>query len=267
MILFAFLIACSQTTQDEHTVPLRHSDKYNYAKTDELEPDLHIPSSFVQLEHHTVKSMKERVMVSIQDKRPLYLNFARRSRSRIVADKLNLQPEDILADIGAGTGAFELLLLEGGYRFQKVYAIDTDKGPLAFLDWMMKTAKLDSNHVELVHSSQENITLPKESVTKALLLNTPFYIDAQGRPARNKSTQSCMQSIVNALKPGGELHIVERHVGKREEDLHIDDPPEMHCSSLAEAFTTIGLALKTMEMIQLAIEGEPAHCRVVLQKT
>ena len=263
-MIFALLLACSNSDPQS---PQAQPEQPPGQEAGELNPDLHIPSSFVQLDHHTVDSMKARIKVSVEEKRPLYFNFGRRSRSRVVADGLNLKPDDILADIGAGTGAFELLLLEGGYEFKKVHAIDTDKGPLDFLGWMMETAKLDSSKVDLVHSNFANITLPKESVTKALLLNTPFYIDSQGRPSNNNSTRACMQSIVDAIQPSGELHIVERHVGKREEDLHIDDPPEQHCSYLAEAFTNLGLTLKTMEMVQLAIPGEPAHCRVILQKS
>ena len=265
-MFFSIILACSQNTPVAETTKVQLEVKESASRSFEISPDLHIPSSFVQLEHHTIDSMKERILVSIKEKRPLFYNFDPRSRSKVIADGLNLQSDDIIADIGAGTGGFELLLLEGGYSFQKVYAIDTDKGPLDFLDWMMQTAKLDGDKVELIHSKRSNISIPKESVTKAVLLNTPFYLDEKGLPATNTSTQHCMQSIVDAIKAGGELHILERHVGQKEEELHIDDAPEQHCSNLAAAFTGIGLTLKTMEMVQLAREGEPAHCRVILEK-
>ena len=264
-MIVALFLACSSSEPPHTQTELPHAPNPNL-EAGEIDPDLHIPSSFVQLEDHTVDSMKARIQSSIDEQRPLYTNFGRRSRSRVVADGLNLQADDILADIGAGTGAFETLLLEGGYDFQKVYAIDTDKDPLDFLDWMMEAAKLDSSRVDTVHSNFSSITLPSNSVTKALLLNTPFYLDSKGQPSNNTSARACMKSIVDAIQPNGLLHIVERHVGKEEEDLHIDDPPEQHCSHLAEAFTSLGLELQKMEMVQLAKLGEPAHCRVILQK-
>lgn len=255
----------------EHNVENRQQEPSNHGDhgdhgPNEIDPDLHIPSSFVQMDEHTVESMKERIGEAIEAKHPLHKYFGRRSRSPVVAEGLNLQAGDILADIGAGTGAFELLLLEGGYEFERVIAIDTDKGPLDFLQWMVEAAELDYTKLLVVNSRGDDISLEKESVTKALLLNTPFYLNLEGKPTIHPSTRKCMKSIVDALKPGGELHIVERHVGEKEEDLKIDDPPEMHCTELKNAFTPFGMTLKTMEMVQLAKEGEPAHCRVILTK-
>lgn len=114
-----------------------------------------------------------------------------------VIANMSLKPDQVVADIGAGTGYFAFrmaqLLPEG-----KVLATDIQPEMLAIME--QRKQQTGISNVETVLGTIENTGLPPDSVDAVLLVDAyhefshPFEM---------------MQSIYNALKPGGRLFLVE----------------------------------------------------------
>jgi precorrin-6B methylase 2 len=114
-----------------------------------------------------------------------------------IRNVLNLKPNDVVADIGAGTGylSFRIApLIPKG----KVFAVDIQPEMLDII----KSLKQEKNisNVEPILATESNPNLPPESVDLAIMVDAyhefeyPFEV---------------MQGIIKALKPGGRVILVE----------------------------------------------------------
>ncbi|MDB9305060.1 methyltransferase domain-containing protein [Nodularia spumigena CS-591/12] len=116
--------------------------------------------------------------------------------SKIVS-ALNLQPDDVVADIGAGTGylSFRIapFLTEG-----KVLAVDIQPEMLEIVEFF----KQDKNirNVEPILATLTNPNLPSATVDLALMVDAYHELEYP---------QEVMTGIVKALKPGGRVVLVE----------------------------------------------------------
>ncbi|MDP2127975.1 MAG: class I SAM-dependent methyltransferase [Pseudohongiella sp.] len=114
-----------------------------------------------------------------------------------VIANMSLKPDEVVADIGAGTGYFSFrmaqLLPQG-----KVLATDIQPEMLAIME--QRKQETGITNVETLLGSIQDPGLPANSVDAVLLVDAyhefshPFEM---------------MQGIVNALKPGGRLFLVE----------------------------------------------------------
>jgi FkbM family methyltransferase len=114
-----------------------------------------------------------------------------------VVANMSLQPDEVVADVGAGTGYFSFriaqMLPQG-----KVLATDIQPEMLAIME--QRKQETGINNVETLLGTIEDPGLPANSVDAVLLVDAyhefshPFEM---------------MQGIVNALKPGGRLFLVE----------------------------------------------------------
>lgn len=198
---------------------------------------------------------------------PLYTSFAKRSRSPVVAEALELEDADVLADIGAGTGGFELFLLEERLPFALIWAVDVDHEALAWLSAALERTGLEGRErVLTLHSTEGDVGLPTQSVDKVLLLNTPFFLSFDGGPNISPTALRCLQTMVDALEPGGTLVIAERHLDADEESVRLDDDPAVRCAPLVDPFVGLGLTLRDRRMVQLDDPNTGAHCLVRLDK-
>ena len=227
-----------------------------------------IPSSYADdADRPRQQAHMKRLRKAIAAGQPLHLLFGPRSRSTLVADGLDLGEEDVLVDIGSGTGAFQMMLLEKGYPFEKMYAVDVDQMALDVLKLALAESGLEhADRVEVVHSRPDDILVPPETATRALLLNTPFYLDEAGRYQEDPGSLRCLMSLVNALKPGGILHVVERHVTANEEDVSVDDDPAQRCGAITGVFSGLGMHLVSQQIVQVDSPDTGAHCWVKLAK-
>nr|WP_218653190.1 class I SAM-dependent methyltransferase [Nostoc sp. TCL26-01] len=110
---------------------------------------------------------------------------------------LNLQPGDVVADIGAGTGyiSFQIApLLKDG----KVLAVDIQPEMLEIIEFFKQEKKIAN--VETVLATPNNPNLPPASVDVALMVDAYHEFEYP---------QEVMQGIVQALKPGGRVVLVE----------------------------------------------------------
>ncbi|TVP61825.1 MAG: methyltransferase domain-containing protein [Nodularia sp. (in: Bacteria)] len=116
--------------------------------------------------------------------------------SKIVS-ALNLAPDDVVADIGAGTGylSFRIapLLTDG-----KVLAVDIQPQMLEIIDFFKQEKNI--SNVEPILATLTNPNLPSASVDLALMVDAYHELEYP---------QEVMQGIVKALKPGGKVVLVE----------------------------------------------------------
>ena len=114
-----------------------------------------------------------------------------------------------IADIGCGTGAFEIALLEKGIAFRKLYAVDIDKVALDFLSWMLGQVPYGGKeNIETVLSSMEDVMLPPESIDVAVLINMSAFhawTDDQGELTFSGKAEQCLRTLYSALKPGAKV--------------------------------------------------------------
>lgn len=114
-----------------------------------------------------------------------------------VAMNLELEPADVVADIGAGTGFFTFrinsLVPEG-----KVIAVDIDPEMIDIIE--RRKEKRGAANVETVLGAIDNPNLPERSIDVALIVDT---YTAFSHPAE------MMAAIVKAMKPGARLFLIE----------------------------------------------------------
>lgn len=110
---------------------------------------------------------------------------------------LNLQPTDVVADIGAGTGYFSFRIAsrlpEG-----KVFAVDVQPEMLDAIKFL-KTENHIAN-VEAILGTETDPKLPEYSIDLALMVDA-YHEFAYPR--------EMMQGIIKSLKPGGRVILLE----------------------------------------------------------
>jgi len=118
-------------------------------------------------------------------------------RHEIVA-ALGLTPGMTVADVGAGTGLFTRLFAEKVGSTGKVYAVDIAP---RFLEHIAAEAKKrGQTNVVTVRGSQDTTNLPRESVDLVFLSDVYHHLE---------KPEKALASIRQALKPGGELVVVD----------------------------------------------------------
>lgn len=118
-------------------------------------------------------------------------------RNEIVG-QLRLQPGQAVADIGAGTGFFTVLMAQQVGPKGRVYAVDIAKN---FVDAGVQRAKDQglSNVIGVVND-QHSVQLPPNSIDLAFISDTYHHFEYP---------QSMLYSIHSALKQGGDMVIID----------------------------------------------------------
>ena len=116
--------------------------------------------------------------------------------SKIVT-ALNLKPDDIVADIGAGTGylSFRIapILTKG-----KVLAVDIQPEMLEIIELFQQEKQI--TNIEGILATPTNPNLPSASIDIAVMVDAYHELEYP---------QEVMQGIIQALKPGGKVVLVE----------------------------------------------------------
>jgi ubiquinone/menaquinone biosynthesis C-methylase UbiE len=114
-----------------------------------------------------------------------------------VIEALDLQPNDIVADIGAGTGYFSFriaaLVPQG-----KVLAVDIQPEMIDILNFFKTENKIAN--VEPILASINNPNLPNQTINLALMVDAYHEFEYP---------KEVMEGIVSGLKPGGRVVLVE----------------------------------------------------------
>lgn len=115
----------------------------------------------------------------------------------LTVQKLDLETDDIVADIGAGTGYFSFRMAKKVPQ-GKVYAVDIQPEMLQAI--AAREQEQDITNVETVLGEEDDPNLPPESIDLA------FMVDAYHEFAYPREM---MEGIVEALKPGGRVVLLE----------------------------------------------------------
>lgn len=126
-----------------------------------------------------------------------------------VVTALKLKPGAVIADIGAGSGAFTLPLAKAVPN-GKVYAVDIDQGLVDHITQRAKEGKAENVHAIL--GSFTDPKLPRRDVDVAFIFDVLHHIENRTEYLKN---------LVTYLKPTGRVAIVDFHP---ELGPHKDDP-------------------------------------------
>ena len=111
---------------------------------------------------------------------------------------LRLKPGDVIADVGAGTGFLTMLMAREVAPGGRVYAVDIAPN---FIDAIEQRAKDKGlTNVIGVVNDQKSVRLPPNSVDLVFVSDTYHHFEYP---------QTTLASIAEALRPGGELVVVD----------------------------------------------------------
>lgn len=118
-------------------------------------------------------------------------------REAIVA-AAGVQPGDVVADVGAGTGVFLDPLVAAVGETGHVVAVEIS---IRFVEHLRQVAdEAGYENVTVVFSSYTSATLPSASVDKIILVDTYHHFDDYA---------AMLASMLDALRPGGEMTVVD----------------------------------------------------------
>lgn len=118
-------------------------------------------------------------------------------RTDLLIERLPVEADDVVADIGAGTGYFSFPIA-ARVTDGKVLAVDLQPEMLAIMEG--KKAKLGTKNLETVRGTVDNPNLPKGAV------DLIFIVDAYHEFSHPLEMGRAMYA---ALKPGGKLVLIE----------------------------------------------------------
>lgn len=110
---------------------------------------------------------------------------------------MNIQPDDVIADIGAGSG-YHVFKMAPKVPEGEIYAVDIQEEMLSAM--RLKKNKTNSDNVNLVKGDEKSVNLPDNKIDKILLVDVyhefsfPFEM---------------MASIKSSLKDDGEVYLIE----------------------------------------------------------
>lgn len=118
-------------------------------------------------------------------------------RDGIVA-ATGLKPGMAVADIGAGTGLFTVPFAQAVGAEGKVYAVEIAKNFLLHIASRAAAAKV--SNVEPILGTERSVELPEASIDVAFICDVYHHFEYP---------QSSLASLHKALKPGGELVLID----------------------------------------------------------
>ncbi len=111
-------------------------------------------------------------------KRAAYDGFGDRDewqQPQKVIEALNIQPGDIIADLGAGGGYFTFRFSTATGATGKVYAVDVDSSMTEYID--IRAEELNRGNVETILSEPQDPKLPPEGVDLVFICNTFHHLE------------------------------------------------------------------------------------------
>ena len=146
-------------------------------------------------------------------------------------NNLDLQPTDVVADIGAGSG-YHVFRMAPQLAKGKVYGVDIQQEMLDVMTARIKEG--DVPNVELVKGAEKTANLPPNSVDKILMVDVYHEFSFP---------REMLESMREALKPGGAIYLIEY---RREDDwVPIKTVHKMTEKQAVKEFESSGFVLDT----------------------
>ncbi|MFD2247159.1 class I SAM-dependent methyltransferase [Pontibacter ruber] len=153
--------------------------------------------------------------------------------SLLAIENMPLQPNSVVADIGAGTGFYTFRIapkvLDG-----KVYAVEVQDRFLSSLK--ERQQKLGLANVEVVKGGNQSINLPDSSLDLAFMVDVYHELEYP---------QEMLQAIHKALKPGGKLLLLEYRA--EDPDVRIRELHKMSAEQIRKELEANGFRLYKQE--------------------
>ena len=117
---------------------------------------------------------------------------------KAIVEALGVSPGMTVADVGSGTGLFLPLLSEAVGKQGRVYAVDVSPRFLEHLRKRVEAEGLDP--VRVVEGGAKSANLLESAVDRILLIDTYHHFEYP---------DPMMESLFEAMRPGGELLVVD----------------------------------------------------------
>jgi ubiquinone/menaquinone biosynthesis C-methylase UbiE len=111
---------------------------------------------------------------------------------------LAVRPEEVIADVGAGTGYFSLPLAKAAGAVGRVYAVDAQAEMLLWIKGKLNQGAF--TNIELIHAEAAQTSLPDSSCDLFFMANIWHEIEDQA---------AVLQESLRVLKPGGRIAILD----------------------------------------------------------
>ncbi|AZQ44772.1 class I SAM-dependent methyltransferase [Nonlabens ponticola] len=115
----------------------------------------------------------------------------------ILLENMNIQPDDNIADIGAGSG-YHVFKMAPQVPEGKIYAVDIQPEMLAAMNYKKEESNIEN--VELILGSEKSVNLPSNSVDKILMVDVYHEFSFP---------VAMIASMRKALKKDGEIYLIE----------------------------------------------------------
>jgi ubiquinone/menaquinone biosynthesis C-methylase UbiE len=120
-----------------------------------------------------------------------------------IVPRLQLKPGDVVADIGAGSGLFEVQLAKAVSPGGTVYAVDIDEG--FFADIQKRAAEAGLNNVRTVLGKFTDPNLPVKNVDVVFFHDVLHHVEDRA---------AYLKSLGPYLKPAGRVVIIDYEAGQ-----------------------------------------------------
>lgn len=112
-------------------------------------------------------------------------------------NNMNIHPNDVIADIGAGSG-YHVFKMVPIAREGLIYAVDIQEEMLETI--RLKKENSVYKNIETIKGSEESVNLPENSIDKILMVDVYHEFS---------NPKEMMASIKKALRPNGKIFLVE----------------------------------------------------------
>ena len=160
---------------------------------------------------------------------------------------LNIQPDDIIADIGAGSG-YHVFKMAPKVPNGKIYAVDIQDEMLNAMK--VKKQKGDVDNVVLVKGDEQTVNLPKDKIDKVLMVDVYHEFEFP---------VEMIASIRSSLKDDGEVYLIEYR--GEDKSIPIKELHKMTEKQAVKEMNAAGFKLKSN------IDNLPwQHCMIFIKK-
>lgn len=115
-----------------------------------------------------------------------------------IAETVGIKPGMVVADIGAGTGFLSVIFARKTGPTGRVYAVDIVPEFLERID--ARAADEGLNNIKTVLCTDDSVELPPAAIDRAFICDTYHHFEYPN---------STMATVADAVKPGGELIVVD----------------------------------------------------------